>query len=87
ESLLAALQEKNLAVVAGASAFFIRQGEPGTEAILIEALKAHGTHAMAANFLGSGNDQLEEAARDWAPQHDQGILPATTGGSKWGEKR
>jgi len=86
-SLLTALYEKNLPVVAGASTFFIRKGEPGTEPILIAALKAHGTHAMAASFLGSGNSQLEEAANDWAPKHDQGILPTMAGGPKWGESR
>ncbi|MBK8051048.1 MAG: HEAT repeat domain-containing protein [Anaerolineales bacterium] len=38
EPLMGALEKKDLAIVAGAYAFFIMRGTPGTEAVLIEGL-------------------------------------------------
>lgn len=88
EVLIAALRDKNLEIVAGAYAFFIRRGEPGTKTILIEALNNYGNSSMAADFLNSGDSQLTEAGRNWATIHNYNILqlpPGVGGGPKWGK--
>ena len=53
--LLAAFKNGNLEAVAGAHAFFIRRGEPGTETQLIKALQEYGYIRMAENFVRCGN--------------------------------
>ncbi len=63
EILNAAVKDRNLEVVAGAYAYFIRRGETRTEAILIEALDKYGYAKMAQDFCYSGNRQLERAGR------------------------
>ena len=71
EPLMAALKSKDVAIVGGAFRFFIRKGEPGSEAVLIEALKKYGSgksflnQAMALIYYLSGNSQLERAGDDF----------------------
>jgi len=87
--LVSALKEKDLAVISGAHKFFIKRGELGTEAILIQALNVPGPLQvlMADNFLNSGNSLLIEAAKKWAKEHGLKIVtfPGHTTGPKWGE--
>jgi hypothetical protein len=71
ELLSQALKDENLEVIAGAHAFFIRRGEPGSERMLIKALQDFGYIKMAENYLRCGNDQLSAAGRNWAEQ--QGV--------------
>ncbi|MGB2769305.1 MAG: HEAT repeat domain-containing protein, partial [Candidatus Zixiibacteriota bacterium] len=83
-----AMETKDLVLVSGAYAFFIRRGLPGTETVLIEALSKHGDKSMARDFMLSGNDQLAEAGSNWNAEH--GIrLPAIWMGEhegpRWGE--
>jgi len=86
EPLITALEDKNLKLVARAHLYYIRLGEPGTEKVLIKALEAHGWRRMAENFLTSGNEVLQEAARNWAEDHGYRILSRPgTGGPKWGD--
>jgi hypothetical protein len=61
-----ALADRNYAVIAGASPFFIQEGVSGTESVLIEALNRNGDVRMAGVFLNCGNLSLETAAREWA---------------------
>ncbi|MBI2350539.1 MAG: hypothetical protein HYV00_03500, partial [Deltaproteobacteria bacterium] len=89
EFMVSALEDKDLAIVAGAYAFFIRQGVPGSEDILMNALNEHGYEVMAEDFLTCGNSELEEAAHKWALENESEIKPAP--GSKnsplWGSSR
>ena len=71
ELLNQALKKENLEVIAGAHAFFIRRGEPGTEPLLIKALQKFGYIRMAENFSRCGNELLSAAGQNWAKQ--QGI--------------
>lgn len=88
EPLLAALDENDVAVVAGAYSFFILRGEAGTESVLIRALEEYGHPEMVEHFINCGNSQLEEAGRRWASAHNFRIVPSRLGGGpKWGERR
>jgi HEAT repeat protein len=83
--LLTALQERNLAAVAGAYAFFIGRGEPGSQDVIIEALVKLGQSDMATYLLNCGDSGLEAAARSWGIQH--GYKITTTPGASaatWG---
>ena len=64
EILAPALMNRNLEVIEGAYRFFIRRGEPGSEAVLIESLNKNWNKTMVVDFLHSGNRQLEGAAAD-----------------------
>jgi len=71
--LLDAFAKHNWDLIAGASGFFIRRGQPGTEDTLIEALNQTGDEGMADVLLNSGNDKLHHAAMDWAGKNDYEI--------------
>jgi hypothetical protein len=79
-ALLAALSERNAAVIAAAYLFFVDRGEPGSGDALMEALNMSGDLGMAQAFLICGNPKLEQAARDWAAGHGWGIKRTTSGG-------
>ncbi len=66
EILIPALKNKDWEVIEGAYRFYIRRGEPGSEAVLIEALNKFWNKTMVIDFLNSGNRQLGEAAADCA---------------------
>jgi len=90
EPLIAALDKKDAAVVAGAYYFFLEQGQEGTQSILIEALNKYGHRSkeMVEDYLNCGEPQLEEAARQWARIHGFSIIPDPYGGKRrWGSKR
>lgn len=59
-------------------------GSEGTEAVLIEALDYLSTKEVAEDYLNSGNERLEEAAKKWASSHGYMIttLPGY-GGPIW----
>lgn len=65
----------------------VRIGEPGSTAILIDALYLSGNKEMAETFLNCGNEELESAAREWAFQNGYSCysagqyIPSTT--TKW----
>ena len=85
--LVSSLSGKDLAVVAGAHAFFIRRGTPGSEHVLIEALQSYGGMEMATNFLNSGNRTLRESAERWASNHDLKVneLMGDKSRPRWGK--
>ncbi|MCX5884510.1 MAG: HEAT repeat domain-containing protein [Proteobacteria bacterium] len=60
------LKIRDAAVVAGAYPFFIRNGERGSESILVEALEKFGNEVMAFDFLNCGNAELRNASEIWA---------------------
>ncbi len=67
-ALLAALERRDVAAVLGGYDYFIRQGIPGSEPLLIEALNCAGpwgTGWMAQCFISSGNEALAEAGRQY----------------------
>lgn len=76
-ALFEALQREDLAVVSGAYAFFIAEGKPNTEPVLVKALKKHGQSLMAEDYVNSGNSHLEAAARKWASEHNWTAAPGT----------
>jgi len=89
--LMAALRERNMEVVTGAYRFFIRRGEPGSEAILIEALSKSWNRTMACDYFNCGNEKLKKAASDRAKKRaESGLtyytadLTADWQGPKWG---
>jgi hypothetical protein len=86
EVLIPALKSRNLEVVEGAYRFFIRRGESGSEAVLIESLNKNWNKTMVVDFLKSGNRQLEEAAADCAKKRGYPV-PSTVDWvvPKWGQ--
>ena len=95
-ALLAALMSRDLAVIAGAYAFFVKQGKLDSEDTLIEALEKYGDDRMALRFIVCGNNKLESAGREWAKTHgyvlEEFREPAggPSGGSQsvgWGSKK
>jgi hypothetical protein len=88
DTLLAGWREDDLLLIAGASAFFIRRGEPGSEDTLIRALKAHGSIGMAETYLNCGNSALEAAADEWARAHGFRVLQMRGGTDvRWRTRR
>jgi len=65
--------------------YLIEIGASGTEDILTEALNVYGFSMMAEDFINSGNEKLEVAARDWAKKNNYTIyeMPGF-GGKEWG---
>ena len=89
EFLIASLKDKKLEIIAGAYSFFIKRGEEGTEAVLIEALNAYGDEGMATSYINCGNIELSKAARTWATSHGYNIieLPIGGGDKSWGSNK
>ena len=80
--------KENLEMIAGAHAFFIRRGEPGTEALLIRALQKFGYIKMAENFMGCGNPGLAEAGREWVTKQGIKLKSGKPGNApRWGERK
>lgn len=65
--------------------YLIEIGASGTEDLLIEALNVYGFSMMAEDFINSGNEKLEVAAREWAKKNNYTIyeMPGF-GGKEWG---
>jgi len=65
--------------------YLIEIGASGTEDILTEALNVYGFSMMAEDFINSGNEKLEVAAREWAKKNNYTIyeMPGF-GGKEWG---
>jgi HEAT repeat protein len=85
--LLSALKQGDLAVVQGASRFFISQGVPGSEQTLLKVLNSTG---MAEDFARCGNPVLSEAGKAWLYDHPdvQGTYDDVpdTSPVQWGSK-
>jgi len=84
------LHQRKLGVVASAMPFYLRQGEAGSESILIDALNAHGGQSMAELFLNCGNPKLHDAAQAWAKRYGfeirEQVPGSTSGGPRWGAR-
>ena len=65
--------------------YLIEIGASGTEDLLIEALNVYGFSMMAEDFINSGNEKLEVAAREWAKKNNYTIyeMPGFSG-KEWG---
>lgn len=94
EILINALKSRDLEVVTAAYRFFIRRGESGSEAILIEALSQSWNRKMSWDFFSCGNEELKRAASDWAKKRaESGLryyaaaLPMDWKGPQWGENK
>ena len=75
----------DIAFVMVAYPYLIEIGASGTEDMLINALNIYGFSMMAEDFINSGNEKLEEAARKWAKENNYTIyqMPGF-GGKEWG---
>ena len=82
-----AITGQDLDVLAGAYAYYIRKGQDGTEPLLEKAIYISGTKEMAVDFLNSGNQQLEQAAQNWAESRNVNLPTDTKKGPRWGEEK
>lgn len=87
-ALMAALDARDLAVIAGKLQFYISVGRPGSEPILVEAferfgLANHGTSYVEA-FLNSGNEILRNKAYQVAKDRNIRIVGSGGGKGPWG---
>lgn len=78
---------QDLGRIAESYPYYIRKGNHGTESVLVRALNAYGTVAMAEDYLNCGNDILENGAEKWAK--DNGYIvtkkPGVHNGPIWGQ--
>ena len=89
EPFLGALQSSNVEVIAGAYSFYIERGEEEAIDLLIDAIKKYGTREMALTYLNCGQNQLIEAATNWANEngyiiHSYSDNPLLRQGPIWG---
>jgi HEAT repeat protein len=81
----AALDARDLAVLAGAYGYYIKLGKEGSETLLISALEKFGEKGMAQAFLNCGNKTLADAGKAWADKNHYQILTTPGGGAMtWG---
>jgi HEAT repeat protein len=89
EFLENSFKNKDLFIISAAHMFYIRNGKPGSEDILIEALNAYDDTGIVEGFLNSGNTKLREAAELWAKKHSYDIVAMPKNNSSyvtWGRK-
>ena len=80
-----AMRKKNMDVVSGAYQYYVRKGEPGTEEILLEAMKyCSYDRKMVSDLARCRNDKLSQAATEVAKKHGYPI-PADWAGPIWGK--
>jgi len=77
QALTEALRRKNLEVIAGAHAFFIRRGHGDSENLLVKALYRYCNRRMAKTYLLSGNRSLEAAAAVCGEKLGPGVMLAS----------
>lgn len=89
EPLLEGLRKRDPLIVSKAYLFFLVRGEPGSEEILVEAIRRYGTKEMAVDYLNSGHEPLEEAAKAWAQNNGYIItgLPSFEDPPRWPDGR
>jgi HEAT repeat protein len=65
---------------------FMALGDPKVVDDLVKALNDQGDKDMAETYLNSGNDKLEQAARDWASSNGYQTITIPTGSTPmhWG---
>ena len=78
EALSQALKSGDLELSASAYRFLLRQGETGTEILLIKVLNGYGKLGMAEDFVVSGNAVLKAAAEDWARRNNRPLQGRTS---------
>jgi HEAT repeat protein len=69
--LVNSIKQKNINIILPLYRYYITQGDPNSEPLLIEALDIadYSGLQMAQDYVNCGNTQLEQAARRWATQH------------------
>lgn len=84
--LTSLLDTNNISGIAAHYDFFIHLGRQGSEGALVSALNSYGNESMCTTYLNTGNQALEDAARQWASAHGYRITstPGFTSGS-WGK--
>lgn len=83
------LDRQDVPTVAGAYEYFIAEGDPASESLLVAGLRQHGNKRMAEVFLNSGNDALATAARTYASKAGYSIISQhwNYGAPRWGSKK
>jgi hypothetical protein len=85
--IIAALDKEDMAVIAGAYYYFLEEGKPGTEPLLIKALNDYGQLEMATDYINCGNTLLQKAAEEWATKNGLTIVKSEySRGRQWGIK-
>jgi len=84
EFLNEAMTRKSLEIISAAYPYYIRKGLPGTEDILVEALKECSYNKkMVLDFAGCRNEKLKQAADEIAKKWGYRIA-SDRPGPKWG---
>jgi len=79
------MMKKNLEIISGGYPYYIRRGVPGSEDILVEALKeCFYNKKMVSDFACCGNEKLKQGADEIAKKRGYAI-PSDWSGPKWGE--
>ena len=88
EALRTEFDCKNLPVICGACAFYVREGRPDGEAMILSALASHGDRKMATTLMNSDNQQLADAGKQWAKARGYTVMKTVLGGktAKWGQR-
>jgi HEAT repeat protein len=80
-----AMEKKDLEIISGAYPYYIRQGKPGTEEVLIQALRKFSfCKNMVFDFSCCDNEKLQQAAVEIAKEHKY-TTPPDWSGPQWGK--
>lgn len=66
KTFVTAFEQRDWTVISQAFCFFIAQGRPGAESVLIEALRQINSKKLALDFCCCSNDSLAKASAAWA---------------------
>jgi len=80
-----ALSSEEMDIIAGAYSYYIKKGEEQSLELLEKAIYIYGNEDMAADYLNSGNQRLEQAALYWAEAHSETLPTDGKKGPGWGE--
>ena len=80
-----AMEKKDLEIISGAYPYYIRQGKPDTEEVLIQALRKFSfCKNMVFDFSRCDNEKLQQAAVEIAKEHKD-TTPPDWSGPQWGK--
>ena len=81
-----AIADNDLALIADANQYFVRQGTEESEEALLKALEHHGDISLVTDLLNSGNARLQTAARSWATARGREVrvIDGESGAATWG---
>ena len=85
EFLNNAMEKRDLEIISGAYPYYIRQGKPGTEEVLVQALRKFCySKKMVFDLSCCDNEKLKQAAVGIAKDHKY-TIPPDWSGPRWGK--